>query len=445
MNPEIIVRAVKAFVTCAAMSWILAQPSTAAPPAVEWEAPVRVASGQAYQGPWRMNESRFLYVDDPAVAAGIDGIVAVAWADNERQDIFLQLFDRSGNPRLDEPVNVSRSPGVFSWLPRLAMAGEEIHVLWQEILFTGGSHGGEILYARSSDGGRTFSEPMNLSNSPAGAGKGRLSRRIWHNGSLDLTRAPDGTLYAAWTEYEGALRLSRSDDGGKTFSRPLRIAGSARRPARGPSLAAAAEGRVYLAWSVGEDTAADIHVAVSTDRGETFSEPQPVHPGDGRADAPKLAIDRRGIVHLAYAEGPGGPLEAYRIIYTRAEEESLDFDAPRDVSGAHASRFAAVGFPHLAVDGAGRVYLAWELFPRFVREPHGMGFALSADGGDSFDNPEVVPGSDDRDHGSGGGRQGLLMRKLAVDESGRIAIVHSTYQTGAASRIWLHGGRRAQD
>src|SRR5687768_4291662 len=33
------------------------------PPGVAWEERVEVASGAAYQGPWRMNESQFLYVD----------------------------------------------------------------------------------------------------------------------------------------------------------------------------------------------------------------------------------------------------------------------------------------------------------------------------------------------------------------------------------------------
>lgn len=82
----------------------------------------------------------------------------------------------------------------------------EVYVLLQEIVFSGGSHGGEIFFARSTDGGRTFGDPIKFSKSIDGDGKGRLTPRYWHNESLDLAKCPEGNLYAAWTEYEGALK-----------------------------------------------------------------------------------------------------------------------------------------------------------------------------------------------------------------------------------------------
>jgi len=38
------------------------------PPGVTWGDKIEVASGGGYQGPWRMNESEFEFVDDPTVA-----------------------------------------------------------------------------------------------------------------------------------------------------------------------------------------------------------------------------------------------------------------------------------------------------------------------------------------------------------------------------------------
>ena len=92
------------------------------------------------------------------------------------------------------------------------VAGDDVYVLWQEIVFSGGSHGGAIFFARSRDRGATFDAPINLSNSRNGDGKARLTEKIWLNGSLDLARDDDGTLYAAWTEYDGPLWVSRSTD-----------------------------------------------------------------------------------------------------------------------------------------------------------------------------------------------------------------------------------------
>jgi hypothetical protein len=164
------------------------------PPEVTWTERLEVATGDAYQGRWQENESRFRYVDDPAVFVDSAGAVGVAWVDQLRKDIFLQVFSREGRERLGRPTNVSRSARVFSWLPRVATAPDDpsrVYVLWQEIVFSGGSHGGEIFFARSTDGGRSFERPRNLSKSSAGDGKGRLTKRSWHNGSLDLALGRD--------------------------------------------------------------------------------------------------------------------------------------------------------------------------------------------------------------------------------------------------------------
>jgi hypothetical protein len=209
---------------------------------VIWSERIEIAAGDAHQGPWRQNRSEFHYVDDPTVAMDEEGSVGVVWADQTRHDLFFQRYSPDGEKRFTNPVGVSRSPDVFSWLPRLVLNNGdsgEVYVLWQEIVFSGSAHGGEIFFARSSDGGETFHRPVNLSNSIAGDGKGRLTQRYWHNGSLDLALGAGGVLHAAWTEYEGSLLVSQSADGGNSFSTPMRIAGgtTGMPPARGPSVA----------------------------------------------------------------------------------------------------------------------------------------------------------------------------------------------------------------
>lgn len=424
------------------------------PPAPRWGERIEVASGGGWRGPWRMNASEFHYVDDPTVAVSDNGQVGVAWADQARKDIFFQLFEPGGKPRFKEPVNVSRSPRIFSWLPRLVIASRDasvVHALWQEIVFTGGSHGGEILFARSTDGGRTFGDPLNLSNTTGGAGKGRLTREIWHNGSLDLALGPEGNLYAAWTEYEGSLRFARSTDGGARFSAPLRIAGGGySKPARGPSLAVDAQGTVYVAWTVGEDRSADIHFAKSADRGVTFGRPRPVFRSDGHADAPKIAVDGDGTVHLVYAESPAGPFEQYHVRYSRSRDGGRSFDKPRQISGTRvepsasgSENDASANFPALGIDGKGRLFVIWELFPGRTHRSRGLGITFSVDGGRTFAPASLVPGSADPALGVNGSQQGLLMRKLAVSAAGAIAIVNSTFRANESSRVWLLRGETA--
>jgi hypothetical protein len=437
--------------------------------AIVWDEKIEVATAEALRGPWRMNESDFRYVDDPAVAIDEQGVVGVTWVDQARKDVFFQAYGPDRRPCLEQPVNVSRSPRVFSWLPRLVMASPanvalplratpagdgrpgpaqgrsgcagEVFILWQEIVFSGGSHGGETFFARSTDGGRSFSRPLNLSNSRAGDGKGRLARDYWHNGSLDLVMGPGGKLYAAWTEFEGALWVSRSSDRGVSFSPPLQVAGPGiGAPARGPSLAVDAAGVIHLAWAVGEDRAADIHFATSADHGRTFSVPRPIVRTAGHADAPKIAVDGNRTLHLVFAESPAGPLQRYHIYYSRSNDGGRSFEPPREISGPRIA-LASAHFPALGVDGRGHVYVIWEMLARRLPHPRGLGFTFSGDGGQTFAPPAVIPGSIPAGEGVNGSLQGLLMRKLAVDRSGALAIVNSSFWANQGSQVWLLRGQ----
>ncbi|AMD01586.1 sialidase family protein [Halomonas chromatireducens] len=430
-----------ALLATASLLLTLAAPSIADEGPITWQPALQIASGEAHVGPWRMNKSDFRYVDDPTVALHQDGTAAVLWVDQAQQDVFFQAIDRNGEPQHDEPTNVSRSGDTFSWLPRLVIAGDDpdtLYVLWQEIIFSGGSHGGDILFARSQDGGMTFSEPLNLSRSREGAGKGRLTEQRWDNGSLDLAEGPDGTIWAAWTTYEGDLYISHSQDGGNTFAQPQPVARDDARPARAPSLAVDDEGRVHLAWSVGEDPAANIHYTLSDSSGAILAEPAVVATSRGHSDAPSLAVDANGTLHLAYAEAADGPGQPSRLYYTRADHGER-FATPRPLVEEQSEDAAGHGYPSIAVAGS-HVHLTWERFPDPRQRPRGLGIMHSWDSGETFSSPSIVPESV-VDIGFNGNLQGLLTRKLAVNHNGDIAVVNSTFQPDEASHAWLIRGR----
>jgi hypothetical protein len=405
-----------------------------------WYRVTDIAAGRGERGPWRQNQSKFDYVDDPSVAIDDAGEIAVAWVDQARKDIFFQRLSPDGARKPSQPLNVSRNPMTFSWLPRVVVgpdSTQNIYILWQEIIFSGGSHGGDIFFARSLDGGATFSQPVNLSKSVGGDGKGRINPKVWHNGSLDLIGGANGDLYAAWTEYDGPLWFSRSTDAGATFSRPQRVARGSGKPARAPTLAVQGSHTVYLAWTSGEDNSADIRVAKSIDGGRTFGAPRVVAPSKGYSDAPKLAVGPDKTLHLVYAESAGGPFERYHIRYTRSKDGARTFDAPRNISQPAPKSVASAGFPALSVDGQGKLYVMWELFRDHRERPRGLGMVVSYDGGRRFTPPAAVPGSADPAGGMNGSHQGLLMKKLAVNRAGAVAIVNSSMKENERSRVWL--------
>ncbi len=421
-------------------------------PAVSWTRTVTVDTGPGRVGPWRMNRSEWRYVDDPTVALDREGRASVARVDQERKDVLFQRFTGDGAPILGEPANVSRSPETFSWLPRIAASPDDpdrVYLLWQEIVFSGGTHGGEAVFARSTDGGRTFGEPLNLSETRAGAGKGRLSPQLWHNGSLDLALGPEGTIHAAWTVYEGGLFVARSTDRGQSFSEPLRVtSGGDAEPARGPSLAVGPDGAVHLAWGVGGEPAPDLRYAVSRDTGRSFREARALFPGPGHADAPKLVAGDDGTLHLAWSLAPEGGDAPWRVRYARAPAggspgAAPDFGDPVAVSGHPEGDGApAARFPHLALDRDGDPWLLWERYPGGrSRWPRGLALAVSSDGGRSFSSPDLVAGTADPAFTMNGSLQGLLMRKLALGPDGTVAVVNSAFEPDEASRVRLYLGR----
>lgn len=421
--------------------------------AVVWGEPVRVASGGGHRGPWRMNQSEYDFVDDATVAMTHDGQMLVAWADHREKDVFVRVLDaRSADDSgMPHALNISRSPQTFSWLPRIATARRQsnganhVFVVWQEIIFSGGSHGGEIFVTRSTDGGKSFAPPQNLSRSKAGDGKGRLSHDDWHNGSFDVTATEAGAVEVAWTDYEGGLWFARSNDSGRTFSGRRAVTPGARLPARGPSLAASLSGQVYLAWTVGEDPSADIYLAVFADGQRGVARAGVAIQCDGRCDAPKLAVDHAGTVHLAYAEterGPGGPS---RIRYTRSTDRGRSFEAPRDLPAANGPYAVSGGFPSLAVSGSNgtvpAVIVIWEQFVAPAPDrPREIGFTVSHDGGTTFAGTGVVPHVSSPSLGVNSSQQGLLTRKLATTTDGRFAVANATFKAGASSAVWVLPG-----
>jgi hypothetical protein len=403
--------------------------------AIHWGAPIELATGGGERGPWQQNNSRYDFVDDPSVAIMANGDAAIVWVDQARKDVFWQIVAPDGSKRLAAPVNISRTPEEFSWLPRIALSPHDpshVYVLWQEIVFSGGPHGGEIFFARSVDGGHTFEPAWNLTTSIEGEGKGRFNAEAWHNGSLDITVDTDGVICTAWTDYEGTLTFRRSRDGGRTFDPNVVVAKGGKIPARAPSLAVR-NGTIYVAWTVGETDHADIHVASSHD-GVTFSPPVIVPHPRGYSDAPKIALGATGTLHLAFAQTKGGPFDRAEVRYTRSRDGKT-FEPTRVISPPIGSGIGG-SFPSLAVDGR-RVFVTWDHTPRGDERPHGIGIAYSVDSGASFTKPALIEGTSDR--GPNGGFEGRLMRKLAA-RGNTIVVVNSAKRAGESSRVWMLRG-----
>jgi len=162
-------------------------------------------------------------------------------------------------------------------------------------------------------------------------------------------------------------------------------------------------------------------VSSSLDDGASFSPPVLVGAKAARADAPRLAFDRDGRLHLVYMEQAGKQPAAIR--HARSDGPELAFGTPRTLS----TRGEAAMAPHLAIDAHGRAHIAWE---------SEQGLRYSRDGGAPVTVPHSGPGGGARQ----GSQQGLLGKKLAAGD-GMIALVNSSLARGHGSRVWVMRGR----
>lgn len=148
-------------------------------------------------------------------------------------------------------------------------------------LWRAGVAGGQVLVDYSDDLGRSFSRLVAANATPEKiAAEGELRPKI--------ALGPEGNLYLSWTQplskpYAGAIRFSRSSDGGKTFSTPIVVHHDRQEIThRFDALTVTGDGRVWVAWVDKRDLlaakaaaepydGAAMYYAVSSDGGATFA------------------------------------------------------------------------------------------------------------------------------------------------------------------------------
>jgi PKD repeat protein len=193
----------------------------------------------------------------PAIARSPAGVIGMAWSDGLTGIGVFYRGSSDGGPGFG-PVTRAAPSGRC---PAVALSEQHVYLAWVE-----GDYPRELLYfARSADGGRTFTAPVVLN---------MAAEKSW---CPVIGLDESGIVYLAWEDGPALAReilFSRSVDGGGSFSPPTRIS-TGTMDSGCPSIAIGASGSLHLTWSEAnaDFTRVTSYLVSSTDAGASFSPP----------------------------------------------------------------------------------------------------------------------------------------------------------------------------
>ena len=149
-------------------------------------------------------------------------------------------------------------------------AAGDIYVAWEDGR-NGETGNRDIFFSRSTDGGTTWSADARINRDPYGFSVNQHSPAMVYDSVLD-------TIYVAWHDDRGGdydIWFARSTDGGNTWTEPASnpISDDASASVQtNPSLAVDESGTLYVVWQDRRHGNDDIYFAASADSGDTWSE-----------------------------------------------------------------------------------------------------------------------------------------------------------------------------
>lgn len=317
--------------------------------------------------------------EDFSMKAGDDGSLYLAWIE-KWPDVSRVMF--YSDPSSCHTLSATTSGSASS--PRFVMDG----IGGVDIVWTGTDSGNkEINFSRSSNGGKNFSSPLNVSKSPASdssepllavEGSYNVLKAVWVEGGegsrgivsskfidgpgdflsfepLSVTSTESycpviaSSFDATYLAYKGdhKIHFSLWDPITLSFSKPVALFIGAAAPSC-PQITTGSNGTIYVVWSYMNS----VWVTASTDNGVTFPSLKEITPAEGVSSSPGIA-STDSEVGIVWEGVKGGNKE---IFFSVSTDNGKTFSSPKNLSNSAAPSSS----PAIATDTKKFFYVAWE-------------------------------------------------------------------------------------
>ncbi len=280
---------------------------------------------------------------------------------------------------LDFPpsLNVSNNPGQSQVADIALDPGGEVYVVWED-------RSVELeLFARSTDGGMTFSEPMALTQNNGDYSYGQARVESSQPGEVKVVMTVFDVVYGG-----AEIAFTRSADAGETFSQPVFV--SELDGINSISADVATGWATVIAWNDNnmELGKTAVQYTLSLDDGATFSGPGRLDVSQGQVGCVDVALGDNGTIYAAWIQNdtPYGDEDGWEVFFTRSTDSGATFSAPLNISQYPQKSWC----PRMALDASGTIYIVWaegsywsDMKPLFSR---------SLDGGNLFSAPRTLDG-----------------------------------------------------
>jgi BNR repeat-like domain len=242
-----------------------------------------------------------------------------------------------------------------------------------------------VLLQRSADG-KSFSEPVRVNDQIGDATVRNENPPKVAVGPTGQIYACWANERGRW---KGNVRFARSLDGGKTFSPATSINSDAALQPAGhafQSVTVDAKGRIYVTWidernKKSGDRGAEIWMSTSTNEGRTFSPDRRVLGDVCECCRTHLQIDASGRMFLSYRTVPASGPMFRDIVLAVSQDGGKTFTKTIVNEDGWEVNACPVAGPALSVDSEGEVAITW--FTGGGDRP-GLYYASSSDHGTSF-------------------------------------------------------------